>query len=621
MINKYPLWKYLMIGLVLLLGVIYAMPNLYGEDPALQISGTRQAKVDESVVEQVSKALQSANITVKSVDLDESKILVRLQDVDQQLTALEVVKAEINPNHSDQFIVAQNTVATTPSWLNALSAKPMTLGLDLRGGIHFLMEVDMEKAVAKVLSQYQQEFKDALKEQNIRYSGVKSNEQGNLIIRFRDADSRAKGLDILSDTGRDFIFSEYDESNYFYIKAVLTEEKIKYLQDYAVEQNMVTLRNRINELGVAEPIVQRQGPARIVVELPGVQDSAMAKKVLGATASLEFRLANPRDLSAALAGNVPSGYELMNRRDGGQVLLQKKVILGGDHISDAKSAFGDQGATVHINLDGVGGKKMNDFTKKHLKQPMATVFIEYKTKKQALPDGTEKDVKYSVEEVINVATIQDVLGQRFMISGLDSMEEASELSMLLRAGALIAPIYIVEERTIGPSLGQENIEAGEWAVTIGLLLVVVFMVVFYRAFGLIANCALLANIVLIIAVMSILGATLTLPGIAGIVLTVGMAVDANVLIFERIKEELKEGVKVQQAIYNGYDRALSTIADANITTLVAAIILFAVGTGPIKGFAVTLAFGILTSMFTAIVGTRAIVNLVYGRRSIKTLKI
>ncbi|MDN2663130.1 protein translocase subunit SecD [Psychromonas sp. 14N.309.X.WAT.B.A12] len=620
MLNKYPLWKYLLLGFIVLFTLVYAAPNLYGEDPAVQVSATRGAKVELSTLDKVQDILKQNNISPKSTVLEDGQILVRLTSSEDQLLASEAISANIG----DGFVTALNLAAATPAWLEAIGGGPLKLGLDLRGGVHFLMEVDMDEAISKEQDQLVQDLRSELREQKIRYRGIeKASTQTGVIVRFTSQDILDDAVDYLKPLNPGYSFAEKETGGTFYLTVSMTDEKLKSAKNDALEQNLSILRNRVNELGVAEPLVQRQGEDRIVVELPGIQDTARAKEILGATATLEFHAVDSdTDVSDALAGRIPASSALYKERDGLPVVVKKKIILTGNHIVDAQSGADEYGrAQVNISLDSQGGSKMSRFTKDNIGKPMATLFIEY------LPTGKKKaNGKAETEkriEVANVATIQAQLGRSFRITGLDNTAEAHNLALLLRAGALTAPIQIVEERTIGPSLGQQNIDNGVKAMIYGLLAVVLFMLIYYRKFGVVANAALILNLVMIVGFMSLIpGATLTLPGIAGIVLTIGMAVDANVLIFERIREELKAGKSVQRSINEGYSNALSTIADANITTFITAVILFAVGTGPVKGFAVTLAIGILTSMFTSIFGTRAIVNAVWGgRNDIKKLSI
>ncbi|EKF9808464.1 protein translocase subunit SecD [Vibrio cholerae] len=617
MLNRYPLWKYLMVMLTIAVAALYALPNIYGEDPAIQITGARGASVDMSTLDAVTDALNKAQLSQKSIALENGSILVRFNDTDTQISARDIISEALGKDK----IVALNLAPSTPDWLESIGAAPMKLGLDLRGGVHFLMEVDMDAAMEKLVSQQEEAFRSDLRDEKIRYRAIRPLSDA-VEVTLRDAEQLAQTRLLLESKHRDMTFTTSESDGRFVLVAKFTEARLQEIRNYAVEQNITILRNRVNELGVAEPLVQRQGATRIVVELPGVQDTARAKEILGATATLEFREVDDKaDLAAAAAGRAPAGSEIKFDRNGRPVVLKKRVILGGSSITDASSSADEYGRPqVNISLDSEGGNKMSAFSKKNIGKLMATVFAEYKDSGKRSPEG--KVILTKHEEVINQATIQSALGRNFRITGIDSPAEAHNLALLLRAGALIAPISIVEERTIGPSMGQQNIDMGIQACIWGMVAVMLFTVLYYRKFGMIANIALMANLVLIIGVMSMIpGATMTLPGIAGIVLTVGMAVDANVLIFERIREELREGKNPQQAIHQGYANAFSTIADANITTLITAIILFAVGTGAIKGFAVTLSIGILTSMFTAIVGTRCIVNLLYGGKRINKLSI
>ncbi|ELJ8581317.1 protein translocase subunit SecD [Vibrio cholerae] len=617
MLNRYPLWKYLMVMLTIAVAALYALPNIYGEDPAIQITGARGASVDMSTLDAVTDALNKAQLSQKSIALENGSILVRFNDTDTQISARDIISEALGKDK----IVALNLAPSTPDWLESIGAAPMKLGLDLRGGVHFLMEVDMDAAMEKLVSQQEEAFRSDLRDEKIRYRAIRPLSDA-VEVTLRDAEQLAQTKLLLESKHRDMTFTTSESDGRFVLMAKFTEARLQEIRNYAVEQNITILRNRVNELGVAEPLVQRQGATRIVVELPGVQDTARAKEILGATATLEFREVDDKaDLAAAAAGRAPAGSEIKFDRNGRPVVLKKRVILGGSSITDASSSADEYGRPqVNISLDSEGGNKMSAFSKKNIGKLMATVFAEYKDSGKRSPEG--KVILTKHEEVINQATIQSALGRNFRITGIDSPAEAHNLALLLRAGALIAPISIVEERTIGPSMGQQNIDMGIQACIWGMVAVMLFTVLYYRKFGMIANIALMANLVLIIGVMSMIpGATMTLPGIAGIVLTVGMAVDANVLIFERIREELREGKNPQQAIHQGYANAFSTIADANITTLITAIILFAVGTGAIKGFAVTLSIGILTSMFTAIVGTRCIVNLLYGGKRINKLSI
>lgn len=618
MLNRYPLWKYLMVVLTIAIAALYALPNLYGEDPAIQVTGARGASVDLSTLDSVTQALEKEGLSHKSIALENGSILVRFTSTDTQISARDVISEALG----NDTIVALNLAPSTPDWLEAIGAAPMKLGLDLRGGVHFLMEVDMDAAMEKLVGQQEEAFRSELREEKIRYRAIRPLGKDAVEVLLRDGEQLAQAKRVLEGLHPGMLFVESGSESRFALKATFTEQRLTEIRNYAVEQNITILRNRVNELGVAEPLVQRQGASRIVVELPGVQDTARAKEILGATATLEFREVDASaDLAAAASGRAPAGSEIKQDRDGRPVVLKKRVILGGSSITDASSSVDEYGRPqVNISLDSEGGNKMSAFSRQNIGKLMATVFAEYKDSGKRTPEG--KVILSKHEEVINQATIQSALGRNFRITGIDSAAEAHNLALLLRAGALIAPISIVEERTIGPSMGQQNIDMGVQACIWGMVAVMLFTLLYYRKFGLIANMALMANLVLIIGVMSMIpGATMTLPGIAGIVLTVGMAVDANVLIFERIREELRDGRNPQQAIHQGYANAFSTIADANITTLITAIILFAVGTGAIKGFAVTLSIGILTSMFTAIVGTRCVVNLLYGGKRINKLSI
>lgn len=614
MLNKYPLWKNLLVIFVVLVAALYALPNIYGEDPAVQISANRNATIDTSTMDRVKSSLENVGIQPKSIALEEEQLLVRLNSDNEQLEAREAIMGSLG----DNYIVALNLAPATPEWLKSVGAQPMKLGLDLRGGVHFLMEIDMDEAVRKIVDGMKDTIRAELREERIRYSAVRVNDT-TVEIELRNEEAYAEAANYLDGRYQGYTLLEDDENQLLQLQ--MSEQKLAETRDYAVSQNITIMRNRVNELGVAEPVIQRQGSNRIVVELPGVQDTARAKEILGATATLEFRMVDSEnDVRDAQNGRVPFGSELMPMRDGPAQLLKEDVILTGDHIVNAGVGYDEYNRPqVNITLDGAGGNKMSLATKDNVGQPMATVFIEYKATDERDAEGNLQFTKNA--EVINVATIQSRLGSNFRITGVGA-NEAQNLALLLRAGALIAPIQIVEERTVGPSLGQQNIDAGTQAIFWGFVLVLAFMLLYYKKFGLVANCALAANLVLIIGVMSMIpGATLTLPGMAGIVLTVGMAVDANVLIFERIREEIKAKRSPQQAIHHGYDSALSTIADANVTTLIAALILFAIGNGPIKGFAITLAIGIITSMFTAIVGTRAIVNSVWGGKKLSKLSI
>ncbi|QBQ54634.1 protein translocase subunit SecD [Nitrosococcus wardiae] len=614
--NRYPLWKNLLVLVVVLVGIVYAAPNLFGDTPALQISATRGASLEPEILTRVEQLLKERGLDYQSVRLEDQRLLVRLRQAETQLKAQDALREELGSDYS----IALHLAPATPSWLRTIGGLPMNLGLDLRGGVHFLMEVDMEAAVQQAEERYVEDLRSLLRENRLRYLSIGRLSAGGVEIKFRNTEQRDQAETLIHDEYFDLLLQPVEEGGSPRLEITLSEEEKREIQRLALQQNITTLRNRINELGVAEPTIQQQGRNRIVVQLPGVQDTARAKEILGATATLEFRLVDvTHDVQRAVEGRVPAGSRLYHERGGAPILLKKRVILTGDHIIDAASGIDQQSGSpaVFVTLDGQGARLFSKVTGENIGKPMAVVFIETKTETR-VEEGEPVKVHRRVPEVINVATIRDQLSKRFQITGLDSTEEARNLALLLRAGALAAPIDIVEERTVGPSLGQDNIEKGFQSVVIGFALVLVFMAIYYRVFGLIADLALTVNLVLLVSLLSLLQATLTLPGIAGIVLTVGMAVDANVLIFQRIREELRNGNSPQASIEAGYANALSTIADANITTLIAAIVLFGFGTGPIKGFAVTLSLGILTSMFTAIVGTRAVINLIYGgRRKVK----
>jgi preprotein translocase subunit SecD len=604
-----------MVLFIVAFGALYALPNLYPEDPAVQVSGLRGVEANAATLESVKSGLTADNISFSSIVLESGQLLVRFSDTEQQLRARDLLEESLG----DKFSVALNLTPATPAWLASVGGTPMKLGLDLSGGVSFLMEVNMSEAIVKAQEALVDDFRTDLRGEKIRYRSVKK-ANDSINVQFRNVEDLTAAHDFLKKRYRDFLMTENTDN--LTLSAKMTDQKLKEVREYALQQNITIIRNRVNELGVSEPLVQRQGQKHIIIELPGVQDTAKAKEILNATATIEFRLVDTDgDLSAALNGRIPASSKLLYERDGTPVLLKKRVMLTGDHIVDAGSSFDEYSRPqVNISLDSAGGGKMSNGTKSNIGKPMATVFIEYKPTDRKDAEGNT--IFEKIEEVISVATIQARLGKTFRITGAGSQSEAHNLALLLRAGALVAPIQIVEERTVGPTLGAENVQLGFQAILMGFGLVFIFMIIYYRAFGVVANLALGANLVLIIGVMSLIpGATLTLPGMAGIVLTVGMAVDANVLIFERIREEMRDGKSVQQSIHQGYDAAFSTIIDANITTLIAALILYAIGTGPIKGFAITLSIGILTSMFTAVVGTRTIVNIVWGGKRLDKLSI
>ena len=604
-----------MVIILVAIGILYALPNLYGEDPAVQISGTRGQQADNTTYQTVQQVLQQNQLQVKSLQLENGAVLAKFGNTDEQLLAKDKLAEALGNSYS----VALNLAPATPAWLEAIGANPMKLGLDLRGGVRFLMQVDMNTALEKLETQREDNLRTELRKAKIQYTNIRSGENYSTVITLGEQASLAEAQSLIRRTYPDLSVS--GEGNLLTVS--MSETELAQVREHAIEQNLTILRKRVEELGVAEPVVQRQGAERIVIELPGVQDTARAKEILGATATLEFRLVNTNaNLESAARGLVPADSEIKLDRNGNPVVLYRRVILGGEHITGATSGSDHNTGRpeVNITLDSEGGSLMAAATRDAIGRPMATLYSEYKESGKVDDKGTPILEKH--EEVINVATIQDRLGNRFRISGIDSPAAALNISVLLRAGALIAPIQIVEERTIGPSLGAQNIAQGMEASVWGLGIVVLFMIVVYRKFGIIANIALILNIVLLIGVLSLLpGATLTMPGIAGIVLAVGMSVDANVLIFERIKEEIRNGRSIQQAINEGYSGAFSSIFDANLTTILTAIILYAVGTGPVKGFAITLSLGVAISMFTAITGTRAIVNYLYGGKRIDKLSI
>ncbi len=615
--NTYPLWRYLMILAIVTLGILYALPNLFPPDYALQVrSDSSDATMTPMVQRTASAALADAGIAVISTETDERNLIIRLTNDVDQLRGREVVQTALAATGSD-YVVALNLASTTPSWLQALGAKPMSYGLDLSGGVHFLLEVDMAKAIADRMANEEDNLRRILRENRVRYVPSRDWVDGTRIdIAFYDEAVRDKARTVIEAEYDEFLILARDVDSRPGLWLTLTEARVREIEEYAVSQNLQSLRNRVNELGVSEPLVQSLGRSRIVVDLPGVQDSADAKRILNKFANLDFRLVARPDARPSETETYP--YE------GREVVLERRNIVTGDRVTNAIQEYDPDTGTpqVSINLDGVGGDRMHDATKDNVGNDMAILFKELRPRTRiVVEDGVEVVKNFSIEEkrLISVATIRSALGYRFRITGLE-LGEARDLALLLRAGALAAPMYIVEERTVGASLGAENIEQGMRSIAIGFALVLIFMVVYYKGFGLAANIALTMNLVLLVAVMSVLGATLSLPGIAGIVLTVGMAVDANVLIFSRIKEELAERPP-QAAIESGFDRAFLTILDANVTTFFVAIILLAIGTGPVKGFAVTLSIGIVTSMFTAILGTRALVNLVYGGRSLEKLTI
>lgn len=626
--NQYPLWKYLLILAIIVPGFLYAVPNLYGEQPGVQIAGKRDYDADTAVLSRAEDALKEAGIEWTRSTVTPEGVRIQFADPDTQLNAKAAVQRELGENYT----VALTLLPATPSWLRAIGGVPMYLGLDLRGGVHFLMEVDIDQAVAETESGYVSGVRSSLREAGIRYLNIRQQAGGGIEIKLKNESDRADSRQVIAEQFPDLVMSDVERDGEPFLVANIRQEQVAEEHRLALQQNMKALRNRIDELGVAEPVVQQQGDRRIVVQLPGVQDTARAKEIIGRTATLEIKMVDhEHDLTSAIQGSVPPGSSLYEQRRGGQILLKDRVIYSGDNIINAAAGLDGQtgGPVVHITLDSQGAERNRRVTRENVGNRMAVVYLEEqvdnKLDKNGDPvfDDNGNIVKETtrIEEVITAPEIQEPLAARFQITGLSGIEEARDLSLLLRAGALAAPMHIVEERTVGPSLGRDNIEQGFQSVVVGFVLVLIFMAVYYRLFGVVACGALFTNLVLMVAVLSLLQATLTLPGVAGIVLTVGMAVDANVLIFERIREEIRNGNTPQASIHVGYDRALSTILDANITTLIAAIVLFNFGTGPIKGFAITLSIGIVTSMFTAIFGTRAAINLIHGGRRLKSLSI
>jgi len=618
--NRFPPWKYALLVIVIGLGLVYALPNLYGEDPAVQVSSIRGFELDQNMSSRVETILDTAGIEYGQIEFAPQRLLVRLGNVDRQTRAADALRDSLG----EDYVVALNLAPATPPWLQTLGAAPMVLGLDLQGGVHFLMQVDMDTARTQQLERYVTDIRNILRDNGIRYRSVRM-DRNEVVAELRSADDRDEALSLVNRELEDLVFEQNEGSETFNFRATVDEEALLELQRTALRQNITTLRNRVNELGVSEPVIQQQGADRIVIQLPGVQDTARAKQVLGSTATVEYRGVDEQNdpFEAQRTGRIPPQSRLYFDRNDNPILLSRDVIASGDNLINAQAGFDQQSGqpNVVVTLDPVGARRMLDHTTQNVGNRMAVVFIEYRPETREV-DGEEVGSMRRIEEVISAAVTREPFGRSFQTTGLGSATEAAQLAVLLRAGALAAPMQIIEERTVGPSLGQDNIDQGFNSVIIGFALVLVLMAIYYKVFGLIANLALSVNLVLIIALLSLLGATLTLPGIAGIVLTVGMAVDANVLIYERIREELANGNTPQAAIRAGYEKAFSTIADANVTTLIAAIVLFMFGTGPIKGFAVTLSLGIVTSMFTAIVGTRGVVNLIYGRKKrVKSLAI
>ena len=626
--NHYPWWKWLIIAVVVIPGLFYALPNMFGDDLGIQIRGSRGATLTSSDLAQIQSLVDASGSAYRSIRKDDRGISVRLATPDDQLRVRDMLERELG----NRYTVALTLLPAAPDLFTSVGAKPMYLGLDLRGGVHFLMEVDMNSVSRRAQERYVADIRAALRKEKLRYKEVRNRPDGTIDIWLRDVSRLQEAQKFIQREFSGLVVDDAEVQGEKLLTVRLSESEVQDLSEFALTQNITALRNRIDELGVAEPVVQRQGDRRIVVQLPGVQDTARAKRILGRTATLEMMLVDEEhSLEAALNGKTPPGSRLYKLRDGRSILLKKRVIYSGENIADAAASIDTQNGSpiVSITLDAVGSRINQRITGDNIGKRMAVVYIETRSRAKISADGqvvTDQQgrpvrVRERIEEVITAPVIRDQLGKRFQIEGLDSVTEARDLALMLRAGSLAAPVEIIEERTVGPSLGRANIEQGFLSVVIGFVLVLVFMLLYYRAFGLFANVALGLNLVLIVAVLSMFQATLTLPGVAGIVLTVGMAVDANVLIFERIREELRNGNTPQASIHLGYDRALSTIVDANITTLIAAIVLFNFGTGPIKGFAVTLSIGILTSMFTAIFVTRGLANLMYGRKRVNSLAI
>ena len=617
--NRYPLWKNLLILGTILVSLVLALPNFFPQDPSIEVSAARKTEMTAASADEIRAALENAKVPFKRIDtLEGGKVLVRFDSSGDQLRGQEAIEGTLSAKYRSALTLSTDL----PGWVKALGLKPMTLGLDLRGGVYVLIDVDMDAAVDQALDRYVEDIRTQLRDAKARYITV-SRVQRQVMVKFADLPARDAGEKVIAKQFGDLKMEALEQGGDFLITLAMTPTQQKQLQDFALQQNVTTLRNRVNALGVAEPNIARQGDRRIVVQLPGAQDPGRLKEILGATATLEYRLVDTEhSVADAEAGKVPAASRLYRDRDGRPVLLKRRVIVTGDQITDAASGFDSQSGTpmVTVALDGPGGRRMLDMTTENVGKPMAVVFIENRTTTKQV-DGKPVKTTAKVEEVISVATIREPFGKRFQTTGLDSSEEAHNLALLLRAGALAAPIQIVEERTVGPSLGQDNIDQGLLSVAIGFLAVVVFMAFYYSWFGVVANVVLLLNLVLIVAVMALLGATLTMPGIAGMVLTIGMAVDANVLIFERMREEIRNGNTPQASIATGYDKALSSIIDANVTTLIAAVVLFSFGTGPIKGFAVTLTVGLIASMFTAITCSRAMINWIWGGRRLQHLPV
>ncbi|MFT5571575.1 MAG: preprotein translocase subunit SecD [Cryomorphaceae bacterium] len=618
--NRNPTWKYLLLLVIVAFGVIYATPNLYQAEPGVQVIGVRKAEVNAVTLGQVTRALETNGIEVKSIKLENDVIRARLFSEQDQSRAQSVLRTAMGSNYP----VALADMTTTPEWLRNLGGAPMFLGLDLRGGVHFLLQVDMQAAEKKARDNYYDDLRTLFREKRLYNQGMTRNDSGAVVVKFKEESVRDQAFNEVGLNSPELQIIDSEANGAYLLTLQLTDAAVNEIHDSALKKNMLALRNRIDQLGVSEPIIQQQGTDRIVIQLPGVRDPSEAKKILGKTATLEVRMVDEENaLESNIRGRVPAGSKRFYYRDKTPILLKKRMLFSGDNIVNAQAGFDSQsgGQIVSITLDAKAATINSDITGKNIGKRMAVVYVEDLTETRLDANGYEKLVRKRIEEVITAPVIRDQLGKRFQITGLNEPGEAQELSLLLRAGSLAAPVYIVEERTVGPSLGKENIEKGFKSVFYGFIAVLLFMVVYYRVFGAVASFALILNLVVIVGVLSLLQATLTLPGVAGMVLTVGMAVDANVLIFERIREEVKAGVAPQMAIHRGYDNAFSTIIDANLTTLIAALVLFNFGTGPIQGFAITLSIGIATSMVTAIFVSRILINFIYGRRRLETLAI
>lgn len=618
-LNRSPWWKSVLVAAVIVIGFIYAAPNLFGEDPAVQISPANAAvPLDNEIANKINKALQVAAVPYQNWQWENRSLLWRFASTDVQLKAKEVIQQTLG----DNYLVALNLARSTPAWLKALGANPMKLGLDLRGGVHFLLQVDINSVLKQRINGDLRSISQLLREEHIRYSGFSRDNANTLMIQFRAVDALENAYHLVSQRFPEFLWVKNTENNALVLKGTLDPVALQHLNQDTLEQTMSTMRNRVNELGVSEAVVQQQGASRVAIDLPGIQNTTEAKNILGKTATLEFHLVDTEHDAQSVVGNLAPPDTRLYNDNGRPVLLKNEIILRGSSITSATSGVGEDGrASVDVRLGGGGENLFTKVTAENIGKPMAVLYVEVKSEPK-IENGKPVITYHTEQRVISIATIQSALGNSFQITGLVSQDEARTLALLLRAGALPAPVTYIEEREVGPSLGKQNIHMGVLSVEVGFILVVLFMAFYYGVMGLIADLALGMNLVLIVAILSLLGATLTLPGIAGMVLTVGMAVDANVLIFERIREEIRNGMGIQGSIHAGYERALITIIDANVTTLLVAIVLFSLGSGAVKGFAVTLTIGLITSMFTAITGTRVLVNALYGgRASVKRISI